>query len=217
MENKLKINWFLVLIFSGFWALCAAQYPSLPELLPSHWNFKGEVDAYSNKAVVALVMPLLPLGIYLMMSILPALDPKRQNYTKFASSYETIKIGISLLMMFITTLPLLWGLGYAIDISLIMRIVLPLFFIFLGNFMGKIKFNYFLGIRTPWTLSNQQVWNKTHRFGGRAMVLGGLLALGGLALEPAAGFIVTMAGILSPLLIASAYSYFVYRKEMQNI
>lgn len=214
MENKtkIKLNWFTVALLVGFWLLCASFYPSLPEQVPSHWNFQGEVDGYSSKTTAAFFMPLLPLGIYLFMTFLPRFDPKRENYGKFSMPYEKIRLATVLLLAVFTAMPILVSLGYDINIGLIARIAIPLLLMIIGNYMGKIRFNYFTGIRTPWTLASEAVWNQTHRFGGRMMVIGGLFALLSIFLSPTYGFYVVLGGILVPPLTAVIYSYILFQR-----
>jgi uncharacterized membrane protein len=196
----------------AFWGICASFYPSMPEQVPTHWNIQGEVDDYSHKAVATLIMPLLPLGIYLLMTITPKIDPKKENYTKFGVSYEKIRLATVLIMVGVVTMSLMAGLGYQVNISLILRIVLPIFIIYLGNYMGKIKHNYMVGFKTPWTLANEEVWKKTHRLGSKLMVAGGLVALLGIFTTPKVGFIIMMAGLLIPSIITMVYSYLIFAK-----
>lgn len=213
---KVKFSWFTVLLLLAFWGICASFYPSLPEQVPTHWSIQGEADNYSHKAVATLVMPLLPLAIYVLMTLLPQIDPKRQNYSKFGASYEKIRLVIVVVMVGITVLPLLSALGYDIKVDLVVRIFIPLLFIVLGNYMGKIKHNYFLGIKVPWTLASEDVWNKTHRLGGKLMVLGGLIALAGVFTPPVVGFVMVMTGIFAPVVITVIYSYFLYAKTVNR-
>lgn len=210
-NNGTKLNWMIVVVLLLFWGICASFYPSLPEQVPTHWNFKGEVDGYSHKAVAAFILPLLPLAIYLLMTFLPKIDPKRENYQKFGTSYEIIKMSVVILMAGTSLISILAGKGYNINVTLIMRIAMPMLFIVLGNFMGKIRFNYFTGIRVPWTLASETVWNKTHRFAGKAMVIGGLIALLGVFAPPIIGMIILFSGIFVPMIISIIYSYFAYK------
>lgn len=214
MTNKtnIRFSWITVLVLAAFWLFCASFYNDLPDQVPVHWNIHGEVDNYGHKSLVTLVMPFLPLAVYVLMTFTPRIDPKRNNYSKFGPTYEKIRTLIVAVMAGIALLPLLAALGHSIDIGLIMRIFLPLMFIGLGNYMGKIRHNYFVGIKVPWTLASEEVWNKTHRLYGKLMVAGGILALAGAAAPPTAGFIILMAGIIIPAVIAVIYSYLMYTK-----
>ncbi|SHK57276.1 SdpI family protein [Desulforamulus aeronauticus] len=208
----IKFSWLTLGFLILFWGLCASFYPSLPDQVPSHWNLQGEVDDYSHKAVASLIMPLLPLVLYLGLTFTPSLDPKKQNYEKFASSYEKIRTAIVLVMLMITPLPLLIARGYEINVAFLIKGILALLFVVLGNYMSKIRYNYLVGFRLPWTLANEEVWNKTHRVGGKLMVLGGLLALLSAFVDSTLGGILFMAGIFLPTIITLVYSYLQYQK-----
>ena len=209
---KIKFSWFTIAILLGFWLLCASFYPSLPDQVPTHWNFQGQPDGYSSKAVASLIMPLLPLGLYIFLTLLPKIDPKKDNYGKFALPYEKIRTATVLVIAGFTALPILTSLGYNVNISLISRIAVPLLIILNGNYLGKIRYNYFTGIKTPWTLASEEVWNKTHRVGGRMMVVGGFVSLLSLFTPPTYGMILMLAGLLVPAILAIIYSYILYRK-----
>lgn len=215
-KSPVSFSWVTIVLLVLFWAACASFYPVLPDQVATHWNIKGEADDYSHKSVVAFIMPLLPLLIYVFMTVLPKFDPKKDNYLKFSGSYEKIRMAIVSLMVVVTLLPLLSALGYNVNISLIMRIGLPVLMIIIGNYMGKVRFNYFMGFRLPWTLANEDVWNKTHRLGGKLMVSGGVIALLGIFTSPEVGFVLVMAGIFIPIVIATVYSYFTYKKLTQG-
>lgn len=212
MTEKIRINWITVLMLIIFWGVCASFYPQLPEQVPTHWNLQGEVDDYSHKAVASLIMPALPLLIYILMTVTAKIDPKKENYSKFGVSYEKIRMAIVLIMMGFSTIALLPSLGYDIDIGIFARIMVPLLFIFIGNYMGKIRHNYFIGIKVPWTLASEEVWTKTHRLGGRLMVIGGVIALLGAFATPTIGFAIMMAGVILPSIISMVYSYLLYQK-----
>lgn len=207
----IALNKFTLALLVVYWLICASFYPSLPDQVPTHWNLQGQVDGYSHKVVAAFIMPALPLFIYVFMTIIPKLDPKRENYQKFAATYEKIRLSIVALMGIFTLLPLLSALGYDIDVSLLVKIILPFLFIIIGNYMGKIRFNYFTGIRVPWTLASEEVWNKTHRLGGKLMVAGGFIGLLSAFAPPTYGFVILMAAIFAPLVIAIGYSYLLFR------
>lgn len=215
-KNEIKLNWLTVALLLIYYGICASLYPSLPDKLPVHWGINGEVNRYADKVVVDLIMPLLPLVIYLFMTVVPKIDPRRENYYKFGSSYQKIRLAIVAILVCFNTIPLLIGLGYRIDVSLVSRIIIPILSIVLGNYMGKIRYNYFTGIRTPWTLSNETVWNKTHRLTGKLMVIGGFISLVGLITPSKVGFIIVIAGIVVPTIIGSIYSYIIYTKLRLN-
>jgi len=150
-------------------------YANFPEQVPIHWNVAGEVDNYGSKAIGAFLFPGIILGMYLLFLILPFIDPKKDRYKEFSKVYHIFKNIIILFMIAIYFISSSNSLGYSISIELWIPILVGLLFIIMGSYMPKIKPNWFIGIRTPWTLSSEEVWNKTHRFGGKIFVVGGLL------------------------------------------
>lgn len=214
--SNVKFSMRTLFLLIAFWVGCAMLYPKLPAQVPIHWNIQGEVDGYAHKSVAAFIMPLLPLFIYVLMTVTAKIDPRHNNYEKFGGSYVKIRMVLVLMMVGIVLLTELAALGYAVNIDLIVRIMVPILFIFLGNYMGKIRHNYFIGIRTPWTLANEEVWRKTHHFGSKLMVAGGVIALAGAFLTPTIGFIVLMSGVLLPALISTIYSYLLFSQSVKK-
>ena len=152
-------------------------YANFPEQVPIHWNTAGEVDNYGSKAVGAFLFPGIILGMYLMFLFLPLVDPKKKRYEQFRKVYHVFKNILILFMAAIYFISSLNALGYNVEIGVWVPVLVGLLFIVLGNYMGKIKPNWFMGIRTPWTLSSEEVWNKTHRLGGKLFMLCGLVIM----------------------------------------
>lgn len=191
----------------AFWA-----YPQLGDRVPSHWNFAGEVNGYSSAFSGAFMLPLILLGIYLMFWIIPKIDPKKANYPAMSRIYWISTLAVIFFMTLIHISALGVGLGYLETLPKWYFSGIGLLFIVLGNYFGKIKFNYFFGIRTSWTLASEEVWYRTHRFAGPIWMAGGIV-LGILGFLPAkwVGPLFTIAIVLmvgAPIL----YSYVQYRK-----
>ncbi len=188
-------------------------YPYLPENVPSHWNIKGEVDAYSSRFWGAFGLPLLSAGIYLLMTFLPALDPRRENYKMFAGAYRLIKFVLVLFMTVLYLIVVLSALGCPLPVDRLVAAAVSLLLLVFGSLMGQLKHNYFVGIKTPWTLASESVWQKTHRLGGRVWVVAGLA---GLIFSPFGGKIALSLLAFSlgtALVVPVVYSYVEFRKE----
>lgn len=186
-------------------------YPKLPEQVPSHWNAQGEVDAWSSKDFAVSFFPLLTLGIYLLMTFIPLIDPLKKNYLKFSVPYFWFR---TLFVLFFSLLYLytLWaGLGAEMNISYFIVPVVSILFILIGLFLPKVKKNYFVGIRTPWTIHSEKVWDMTHRFSGKIFVIAGIISLAGLFF-PDYSFTIFIIAVLSAAVISIVYSYFAFRK-----
>lgn len=175
ISNILKEDWLiLILIVLGF-VLGAYFYPSLPDRVPVHWNAKGEINGYGSKFFGAFGLPLINLGMYLLFLVLPYIDPKRKNYDNFKLTYQFLKYLLIVFFLGMEVITLLIATGIVVNRPILIQIMVSLLFILIGNVMGRVKHNYFVGIKTPWTLANEEVWGKTHRLAAPLWVIGGVL------------------------------------------
>jgi len=152
-------------------------YPRLPDRVPIHWNAAGEADGWGSAFQGAFMMPILMIVIFLLLLFLPKIDPKKRNYSAMGKAYSAI---ILVIMLFFTAIyfgTLGAALGLITDVASLVFIGVGVLFVILGNYMGKLKHNYFAGIRTPWTLASEEVWHKTHRMAGPIWVIGGILMM----------------------------------------
>ncbi|MFC1663574.1 SdpI family protein [Patescibacteria group bacterium] len=186
-------------------------YPILPEKIPSHWNIRGEVDSWSGKNFAVFFIPSLTLGIYFLMTFIPLIDPLRKNYLKFAVPYFCFRITLVLFFVLLYFYSLWAAFKTEPNINYFILPIFSVLFIVIGIFLPKVKKNYFIGIRTPWTIHSEEVWNKTHQFGGKFFIVGGLIALSGL-LFPKHLSLIFIIAILFSALIPVAYSYFIFSK-----
>jgi uncharacterized membrane protein len=188
-------------------------YPSLPSEIASHWGVNGEVDGYMGKGFGTFFLPLLLIGLYALLIVLPKIDPKKENYEKFASTYNLIILLFVIFLAMLHVGVLLFNLGYDIKIDMIVPIAVGILFIVLGNYMPKFKHNYFVGIKTPWTLANEKVWAKTHRFGGKVFIVMGLVLILSAFINGTAQFIVLMAVTLGGVFLLFLMSYIYFKEE----
>lgn len=193
----------------------AIIYQWLPATIPTHFGLDGQPDQYSEKQYV-FILGALPILITLAMAWLPKFDPKRDNYAKFSTAYEILKVVIVVFLMIVQWLMIMHALGYVKDISTAMMVILSFLFIILGNYMPKFKHNYFVGIKTPWTLANPVSWQKTHRLGGYLFMTTGVLSMIGLAISPQVAGVILVGGVLLATLIATIYSYFIFKANTDN-
>jgi uncharacterized membrane protein len=190
----------------------AILYSHLPERVPIHWNVYGEIDGYGGRFTGAFGIPLLTLAAYVTMIVSPRIDPKRKNYEKFTGAYNAFIAAFVLFMLTLYGAILLVSFGYDLDIGMITPIGLGLLFIVMGNYLTRVRHNYFFGIKTPWTLASETVWRRTHRVGGILFVAAGLLTIASVVARPVPRFIITLSYILGASLVSVVYSYLVYRK-----
>lgn len=203
----------LVILFLPFIYL-AYEWNSLPQQVPIHWNHKGEIDNWGSK--VSLIWTLVSLLIvpYFLMLIIPKIDPKNKLAT-MGGKYEQIKLVFLTFLTGLTILIIYSSKNEEIANPNSILILMGLLFIILGNYFKVIKQNYFIGIKTPWTLENEQIWKMTHRMAGKLWIVGGLLIVILCLILPSTMAIwvfLTITILIS--LIPVGYSYFKY-KEMK--
>ncbi|MBN1779485.1 MAG: SdpI family protein [Candidatus Buchananbacteria bacterium] len=191
-------------------------YAYFPEQVPSHWNFQGEIDSYSSRGFAAFFFPALNVVIYLLFLAIPYLDPKKDRYQEFTKAYHVFKNLIVAFMTIIYFFIGVAGLGYQVPITLLVPSLVGILFIVIGNYLSKIKTNWFMGIRTPWTISNDEVWNKTNRLGGKLFVAFGALMILGIFLPQEIFWQIFMICTAVVVIVPIVYSYFLYRKISQK-
>jgi len=188
-------------------------YANFPEKVPIHWNVAGEVDNWGSAGFAAFLLPAVILGMYLLFLGIPYLDPKKDRYQEFRQVYHAFKTLIILFMLAIYLITSLNGLGYSIAVGAWVPVMVGLLFIIIGSYLPKIKTNWFIGIRTPWTLSSETVWQKTHQFGSKVFIVGGILMMLE-AIVPVTWRIPLFILILAITLLGTlVYSYWLYRAE----
>jgi uncharacterized membrane protein len=187
--------------------------PRLPEMVPSHWNAAGEIDGYASRTFSLIFMPAVTLGLGLFMLYLPQIDPLRANVDKFRVAYNWTVIGFCAYMLYIHILTLLAGLGVRFNMTSMMLPAMGLLFIGLGFVIDRAKRNWFIGIRTPWTLMSDSVWQKTHRLGGLLFKIGGAVTAVVAFFPGEAGIWIMLVALLGAGFVPVIYSYFAYRVE----
>ena len=185
-------------------------YPHLPNIVPMHWDAHGNVNGWGPKSSLFLFGPGLMLLIVLMFSALPWLSPKKFEVDSFRATYLYIMIVTVAMLAYCHLLVLAAGLGMSLDISRAIEGGVSLLMALLGNVMGKVRRNFYIGIRTPWTIADERVWNATHRFAAKTFFAGGLAGLILVILR--APFWAPMTTILLAALIPVAYSLVFYKQ-----
>ena len=206
-------KWIPLLIVAVAVIASAIVYPRLPEMMPTHWRgMDPQPDGWSSRAFGAWITPVILLGMWALLRILPAIDPRGSNYAKFGDAFEGIIVSIMLFMLVMHIVILRAALGYPVAMERVVPVGLGVLFVVIGNLLPRARPNWFVGIRTPWTLSSDRVWEKTHRFGGRVFVAGGMvIVLASLAMPQW-----THTVPIVVLLCASAavgYSYLEWKRE----
>ncbi len=208
--TRLQTN-VLCLIFIGITIVAAAYlYPSLPEQIPTHWNLAGEVDDYTPKPWGVLILPLSAIFIFVVMKLIPVISPKGFRTDQFTDVVNIFTVTLVGFMSAVAMLVLLAATGRNVHMNEMIFAGVGLLFIVLGNYLGKVRKNFFLGIRTPWTLASDEVWNRTHRLGGWIFVLIGFFMFINAFIRLPEEFLI--GSIVFVALVPVVYSYILYRK-----
>jgi uncharacterized membrane protein len=210
----LALKWVKYLVIIGMFVAGVILYPSLPADIPSHWGFAGNPDSWMPKEYGMWLLPGLTLVLAVLFPVLCYLDPKRENYRLFVRTWEVMQLSIIVMLAYIFAVQL-YATLYPEANVLVGRFIVfgvGLLFVVLGNFMGKIRQNFFVGLRTPWSLSDPQVWQKSQRFAGWAFVLGGFLMLAEAFLWRAVPWL--FFGIVAfVVVLPTVYSYLIFRRK----
>jgi len=204
--------WSLVLLS---FLIGAKFYPQLTPQVATHWNARGEVDGSMPRFWAAFLVPFLLVALAALFMLLPHIDPRRQNYAAFRSAYEAFAILLTLYMISIESFVMLWGVGIHLDPNVIFSLGTGFLFLFIGSFLARVRPNWFVGIRTPWTLSNEESWRKTHQLGSRLFQGLGILLLLTALLSAHVLPWVLLGGLGVVVLVLFVYSYRVV-EEAEN-
>ena len=212
----MRSRWFGLVIAAVAVAVSLWAYPQLPPTVATHWNVRGVADGFSSRLVAVSIMPLVIVVMTGLFNVLPRLDPRRDNYAKFIGTYWLIANTVILFILVAHGLIIASGLGYSVKIDRLMPIGVGLLFVVLGNYLTRVEPNWFVGIRTPWTLSSDTVWRKTHRTGGWLMVLAGLVVASGAFLPHGAFLPLFVVVILVMAVIPIVQSYVLWKREQSK-
>ena len=188
----------------------------LPEQMASHWNVNDQVDGYMTKFWGVFLMPIITTVMFLLFLLVPNIDPLKANITQFRGTFNLFIAFIIGFMVYIYALTLRWNLGYTdFGIGKSMLPAMGLLFFIIGSMLRRAKRNFFIGIRTPWTLSSDSVWDRTHEIGGILFMASGLIAIIGGIFGGAVAFWSIMVPVLGTTIFLVIYSYVLYQREVK--
>ena len=186
----------------------------LPEQMASHWNVNDQVDGYMPKFRGVFMVPLITLGMFALFLVVPSIDPLKANIAQFREVFNLFIVLIVAFMLYIHALTLAWSLGYTgFKMSTSMLPAMGLLFIFIGFMLRKAKRNFFIGIRTPWTLSSDTVWDKTHQLGAILFMASGVFTLVGGIFGGMTAFWFLFVPLMGSTIFLLVYSFVLYQRE----
>lgn len=203
----------LWILFAVTLIIGLVSYSYLPEQIPTHFDIAGNVDDYGGKIQIFLA-PLIILFMIISAEVARNVDPKKSAYSRFNKQYYLIFFLVSILMLCIQLYTLAYSFNIkVINISILMPFAVGLLFTIIGNSMPKFKQNFYAGIRTSWALSDEEVWFKTHRFGGKVWFIGGILMMVSSILPDNIKMIAFFGIIMILTIVPTVYSYIIYKKK----
>lgn len=195
----------------------ALLWNQLPEQMASHWDINDQVNGYMPKFWGLFLMPLVTLGMLVLFLVIPSIDPLKANIAQFREAFNLFIVLIIGFMIYVHGLTLAWSLGYQnFKMSTAMLPFMGLLFIAIGFMLRKAKRNFFIGIRTPWTLSSDRVWDETHRLGAILFMSSGVLAVIGGFFGGMVAFWMLFVPLIGSTLFLLVYSYVLYRREAKE-
>jgi uncharacterized membrane protein len=190
-------------------------YPKMPEHMASHWNAQGQVDGYMGKNTGLFIMPCVMAGMAALLYFIPYFDPLRRNIEKFRPYYEGLIVLMCVFMLATHYQIILWNLGIKISPNMVLPVGIGLLFYYCGVLCEHSKRNWFIGIRTPWTLSSDRVWARTHRVGGRLFKVAGIAAFVGIAFQKYVIYFI-LVPMIAVAVFTIVYSFVIYQQEKQG-
>ncbi len=207
-----KSEWIVLCIVIISFILALIFWPKTPNMMASHWDSEGNVNGQISKFWGLFLMPIISVFLFLVFVFLPKMDPQRKNIEKFRKYFDGFIILLFLFLLYLYIITLLWNLGKTFPF---IRAIVPAFAIlmfYIGIVLKNAKMNWTIGIRTPWTLSSEKVWRKTHDIGGNLFMIFGVVCLLGLFVPRYAMWIV-LAPLLSIAIFLFIYSYILFKKQ----
>lgn len=203
-------NLSVIVILLAF-AMAIYFEPLMPTRMASHWNWQGNADGYMSKGWALFFFPFLMVFLNFLLYFIPKIDPQKENIEKFRNSYNNFILAFNVFFLYIYSLTIVWNMNISIDMNSVLMPGLALLFYSCGDLMKNAKLNYTIGIKLPWTLANETVWDKTHKMGEKLFKLTALITLLGFFFSQYAMFFMFIPLAVS-IIYLFIYSYLEYQK-----
>jgi uncharacterized membrane protein len=206
-------RWLPASLIAGAVLFSLGVFSRLPDRVPLHWGLSGNPDRFGSRVEGAFLMPAIMIALLVIMQWYPARDPRSANIAKFRGAYDTIVTASIALLTAMHVLALGSAIGWPIDMTTVGLLGLGAMFVLIGNLLPLARSNFIFGIRTPWTLSSETVWTRSHRVGGFAMVAAGIITIAAAFLARPSGFQIAMGSLIIAAIVPVVYSYLLWSKE----
>ncbi len=212
MELTTRFKFGLAALFAVLAGVAGAlAAPDLPAELVTQWDASGDPNGTLGKGPALVFVPALTLGVVGLLAVLPRLDPLGENIESFRTQYDWFAVVFAAYLSAVHLAVIAFNLGYGFDFTLVVLAGMAALFYYIGIVLDHAERNWFVGIRTPWTLSSDEVWDRTHDLGATLFKLTAVVSAGALFLGDLAIFVVVGAAITTAI-ITTVYSYYCYRQ-----
>ncbi len=205
--------WPGILLVLGAAAFGGAMWSRLPLRVASHWSASGQVNGWTSRTALVVMLPAIALVMAMVLRYVPQLDPKRRNFPLHAPAYWLVANVLLGFLAVIHVAIIGYNLGWIVSLNAVIGIAMGVLFIITGNVLTRVRPNWIFGVRTPWTLSSDLSWRETHRLAGYLFVATGILVLLCGLIRPGTMFTVLMTGLIASALISVVYSYFAWKRD----
>ena len=212
----MRSRWFGLVVAALAAGVSVWAYPRLPATVATHWSLQGTPDGYSSRFWAVAIMPIVIAGLTGLFTILPKVDPRRENYEKFLNTYWLIANVVLAFAGVAHGLIVANGMGYSVQVDRLLPVGIGLLLAFLGNYLTRVEPNWFIGIRTPWTLSSDTVWRRVHRTAGWVFVIAGLVVAAAAFAPRGTFFPVWMVTVVLAGGIPVVQSYVLWKREQRD-
>ena len=204
-------KWISLVLLISFYIIALVFYPQMPASMASHWDSSGTVDGFTSRFLGLFLLPLIATALTALFLAIPVIDPLKANIAKFRLYFDWFIVLFLVFFEYLYILTIMWNKNVTFDFNQALLPAMGVLFIFIGIMISNAKRNYMIGIRTPWTLANDEVWNRTHLLGGKLFIAAGVLAALG-AIWPKYAMVFVLAPILTVTLVTVIYSYIIYQE-----
>jgi len=213
MTEERRREWPLHATLAAMFVASALVWTRVPERMAVHWNAAGEVDRWGGRAEGLLAVPIAALGLHLLLRFIPRIDPGRENYENFAGPYRAFRLAFLLFLAAIHAILVAVALGARLDVLRLALAASGGLLVALGAVSGKVRPNWFIGIRTRWSLSSKRSWDRANRLSGWLYVLAGIAIVATALLWPDAAIFTLLLGAIAPAVAGGLCSWWVWRSD----
>lgn len=204
------------LILWGLTILLGVGILMMPDTVPVHWNQNWEVDGYGSRYMYFILI-FIPVAVYYGMTLTKKIDPKKSNIEKRKKTYRLLQCGLTIFFLVLVAFFEYMIFNPGQDGQQFILLLMAILLIGMGNYLPKVPQNYFFGVKTPWTLASEYVWNRTHKISGYAFVILGLIIMLCAFIQFQYGYMVLMVGVILITVIIYVYSYYLFKQNSKNI